>query len=95
MANEDDDGSDETEPDAVDQRSAVRAVQVVLAMPGADKLSLAEVARQAGVSVSTVRRVRRGLVPKVAVLIRLRRIWAKATAEEKRQFLDEVIEEGR
>jgi hypothetical protein len=72
MVNEDDDNSDETEPGTDNYGLAVRAVRDVLAMPGADKLSLAEVARPAGVCVSTVRRARRGAVPKGSVLVRLR-----------------------
>ncbi len=67
----------------------------MLVEPGADKLNSGEVARRAGVSRTTVERMRKEGLPKGAGLTRLRRAWQEATAEEKQQFLDEVIQEGR
>jgi hypothetical protein len=74
---------------------AAQAVRAVLMTPGGDLLNSSEVARMAGVSRATVDRVRKALSPQMAGLTRLRRAWQEATAEEKRQFLDEVIQEGR
>jgi DNA-binding MurR/RpiR family transcriptional regulator len=76
------------------ERPAIQRVRAVLAQPEADKLTSTEVARQAGVSKATVERVRKDLL-RGGGLLRLRKAWAAATAEEKRQFLDEVIQEER
>jgi hypothetical protein len=91
MANPDE---GDVEPDASGETPATQRVRAVLMAPGGDKLTLAEVAKRAKVSVSTVATVRKRL-HWGAGLDRLRRAWQEATAEEKRQFLDEVIQEGR
>jgi transcriptional regulator with XRE-family HTH domain len=87
---------DSGQPGVTVETPAFRAVRAVLARPGGDKLSTVEVAIRAGVSESTVLNVRKGGVsPRMTALQRLRQDWANASAEEKRQFLDEVIREGR